>query len=186
MNRARMLLTGVVLLVTMRVAPATALCAPHAPAGSFMRAEVVFTGVALDGANVGGMLTDPVSFKVAEYQKGSGPAIVQVETGTSGNGEYVGTSSTGLTASAGRRFQIFGTVEDDVVKTSACAGSRGLKEREIGFAAAQTRGGEGIIDDTTAPGGLAPRYGLAGASVVGVWLVGVAVLVYRRRRLAIP
>jgi hypothetical protein len=170
-------------LVTMPLAPATALCAPHSPAGSFMRAEVVFTGRALEGPNVQGMLTDPVRFTVAEYQKGSGPRIIQVETGTTGSGNLLGMSSVGLTARAGARFQIFGKVEDGVVKTSSCAGSRALKRRQVGFAAAQTPGGQGVLDATppSAPAAPIPGSRVVGVVLVSVLLTGGMVLVARRR-----
>ena len=185
MTRARGLLLAVALLLALPVAPAMATsCAPHTPAGDFARAGVVLTGRALPGPTVDGVLTSPARFKVAEYQKGEGPAVVKVNTALTRHGEMVQMQIGGINPRPGERWQIFGTLEGDAVHAGLCDGSRPLKGHQAGFSADRAPSGAGVLDDRGVtdhdPGPPVPGYRVVGALLVTLLLTGAMLLVARR------
>jgi hypothetical protein len=101
-------------------------------------------------------LVSPATFRVLEYQKGSGPPTVQVETGTSVGGDrMVSITSVGISPSAGERWQIFGSFDGGFVRTSTCAGSTRLAPQDAGFEATAAAlpepspaGAEGAANDS--------------------------------------
>jgi hypothetical protein len=142
---------------------------------------MVFEGVARPGAALDDSLTSPATFDVVAYQKGSGPAIVEVETGTSAAGEGQVLSSVGIYPRAGERWQIFGDLQDGFVSTSACAGSRRLDGAEAAFV--PTGGGITLptIDSTAESATGVPAWAAAAGTAVGTATLAYGLVLLGRR-----
>lgn len=103
-------------------ATARASCLPATAGEQRARADVIFDGVALDGPTATGVQR----FKVTQYRKGRGPAIVRVQTGTTRRADGTGsTTSVALFVKRGERWRIFGHGSArKILQTSICDGSR--------------------------------------------------------------
>lgn len=100
-------------------------CAYFTQPGYLAMARVVFVGTTLPGRTVlGGLLVSPARIRVSQYLKGSGPAVVTVETAASSSGDTV--SGEGIMARAGQRWKIYTTSPHLPYATDVCSGSRQL------------------------------------------------------------
>ena len=121
----RLLIATVLLGVAWGVAPAaaSASCASLTPAQQWALADVVFDGTALEGPTETGVQR----FRVTRYLKGSGPAVVGVQTGNRrSSGGSVVTSSVAIAPAAGERWRIFARrLAGGTLDTNACLGSQG-------------------------------------------------------------
>lgn len=89
---------------------------------------MVFTGTALPGptasaGSAGAVLTSPARFRVTRYLKGSGPAVVTVQTALTANGSGIAADEDGIEPRAGQRWTIYTTSQRVPYDTSDCAGS---------------------------------------------------------------
>lgn len=92
------------------------------PAELKARADVIFDGRALEGPTATGVQR----FRVGRYLKGSGPAIVRVQTGNVRRADGSGsTTSISILVRRGERWRIFarGSARK-VLATNQCSGSR--------------------------------------------------------------
>ena len=86
------------------------------------RADVVFIGVALEGATSTGIQR----FRVERYVKGTGPETAAVSTGVEARSDGTGmTTSVSVDVGAGERWQIYARNRpgSDVLETNLCDGS---------------------------------------------------------------
>jgi hypothetical protein len=104
------------------VAAAAASCIAMSPAAQRARADVIFDGVALEGATATGVQR----FRVTRYLKVRGPQIVRVNTGNIRRADGTGTvTSVSVVAVRGQRWRIFARGSPrEVLRTSVCDGSR--------------------------------------------------------------
>jgi hypothetical protein len=87
-------------------------------------ARLVFIGTMLPGRTIDGpdgLLVSPARVRVERYIKGSGPAVVTVETAviSTGNGE----AAEGIMAHPGQTWKIYTTSRHQPFLTSDCDGS---------------------------------------------------------------
>jgi hypothetical protein len=111
-------LTGVLFFST----TARASCIRMTSAEQRARADVIFDGVALEGATATGVQR----FRVARYLKSRGPSVVRVDTGNVRRADGTGViTSVSLVVKRGERWRIFarGSARK-VLRTSVCDGSR--------------------------------------------------------------
>ncbi len=124
----RLLLTGgVVGAAFLAVSPASASCVRMSAAEQRARADVVFVGVALDGATASGI----ERFRVSRYLKGTGSPIVRVRTGRrrypSGGGVV---TSVSIDAGRGETWRIYARkIRPGLFETNVCDGSRRIRPR---------------------------------------------------------
>ena len=85
-------------------------------------ARVVFVGTMLPGRTVNGLLVSPARVRVTRYIKGSGPAVVTVQTAVSHSGSTG--DAEGITARSGQTWQIYTTSRHLPFETGVCSGSR--------------------------------------------------------------
>ncbi len=99
-------------------------CAGLMPAAQFAAARVVFVGTMLPGpaATIGGkqVLQSPARVRVSRYLKGSGPGVVEVDTGAQGADAL---AEDGIQPAPGQRWQIYSSSARTPFATSICAGS---------------------------------------------------------------
>jgi hypothetical protein len=103
-------------------AAAEASCIAMSPAEQRARADVIFDGVALEGATPTGVQR----FRVTRYRKGHGPQLVRVRTGNIRRADGSGSvTSVSLVVERGQRWRIFARGSPrQVVRTTLCDGSR--------------------------------------------------------------
>lgn len=140
------------------------------------RADVIFIGVALEGATSTGIQR----FRVERYLKATGPETAAVSTGVEARSDGTGsTTSVSVDVSAGERWQIYARnrLGSDVLETNLCDGSAKLASSGgdeatpvLDFPAAAAGAGE---DRTKA---------ILLAGLVALALFSVALLVRRRFR----
>lgn len=97
------------------------------------RADVIFIGVALEGATSTGIQR----FRVERYLKATGPETAAVSTGVEARSDGTGsTTSVSVDVSAGERWQIYARNRpgSDVLETNLCDGSSKLASRGGGEA----------------------------------------------------
>lgn len=100
-------------------------CAYFTQPAYLAQARVVFVGTTLPGRTVlDGLLASPARIRVSQYLKGSGPAVVTVETAASSSGDTM--SGEGIMARAGQRWKIYTTSRHLPYATDVCSGSRQL------------------------------------------------------------
>jgi hypothetical protein len=100
-------------------------CAYFTQPGYLAMARVVFVGTMLPGRTINGphgLLVSPARVKVARYIKGSGPAVVTVETAVSPSGDGIGAE--GVMARPGQTWRIYTTSGHLPFETGVCSGSR--------------------------------------------------------------
>ena len=100
-------------------------CIPMTEAQRFAEADVIFDGVALEGATPTGVQR----FQVRRYVKGSGAAgdVLPVSTGVTRHADGTGSlTSLSIEVAAGEAWRIYanGSPDDEALNTSVCAGSR--------------------------------------------------------------
>ena len=104
---------------------AGASCVRMTAAEQRARADIVFDGVALDGATATGI----ERFRVVRYRKGAGPRIVRVRTGRkryAGGGGVV--TSVSIDAARGQTWRLYARrVRSGIFETNVCDGSRRLR-----------------------------------------------------------
>jgi hypothetical protein len=151
-------------LVASAVAPptASACCALSSEADLIAGADVIFEGVALEGATETGIQR----FRVTRYLKSTGPEIVNVNTGHRSNGTFIfATSTVSIHAEAGSEWRIFGYGSPDVVVQANSCTSKRLPLPPLGKGplppsgtilvqpgetpAGETRSGSGTVEVTT-------------------------------------
>jgi hypothetical protein len=121
----RGILFGVLAVALASATPAQASCIPATAAQQRARADVIFDGVALEGATASGVQR----FRVTRYLKGSGPRIVRVATGHIRRADGTGSvTSVSIVAARGQRWRIFarGSARR-VLQSNVCDGSRPLR-----------------------------------------------------------
>ena len=106
-------------------ASAQASCIPSTAAENRARASVVFDGVALEGATPTGVQR----FRVTRYLKGSGPAVVRVNTGHIRRADGTRTfSSVSLMVKRSERWRIYARgAATSILQSNMCAGSQRLR-----------------------------------------------------------
>lgn len=104
--------------------PADASCVYISPEQQFATADVIFDGVALEGATATGIQR----FRVLAYIKSSGPDVARIRTGTRLlPGGLMSTTSVAVDAQAGDTWRIYAMRRaDGTLATSVCHGSRRL------------------------------------------------------------
>jgi hypothetical protein len=104
---------------------ANASCIRLTAAQQRARADVIFDGVALEGATATGIQR----FRVTRYLKSRGPAIVRVNTGNVRRADGSGTvTSVSIVVRRGERWRIYAQGSTRrVLRTSVCDGSRRLQ-----------------------------------------------------------
>jgi hypothetical protein len=115
-------LTAVLVVAALSAAAADASCIQMTPAQQRARADVIFDGVALEGATPSGIQR----FRVTRYVKGRGPAVLRVNTGSRRRADGTGsTTSVSLDVRRGERWRIFarGSVRKTLY-SNLCDGSR--------------------------------------------------------------
>src|SRR5918992_6332889 len=122
--RSRFALTLVFALtgVLFSSAPAGASCIRMTSAEQRARADVIFDGVALEGATATGVQR----FRVIRYLKGRRPTVVRVNTGNVRRADGSGSvTSVSVVALRGQRWRIYARGSaGKVLQTSVCDGSR--------------------------------------------------------------
>jgi hypothetical protein len=107
-------------------------CAAVLHAEQLAQARVVAAGLMLPGPTVrlGGrdVLISPARMRVRRYLKGSGPAIVRVQTGVVGPGSM---GEDGIDPAAGERWTIYTRSRRQPYATGICEGSRRTRSREV-------------------------------------------------------
>jgi hypothetical protein len=89
------------------------------------QARVVFVGTTLPGRTVlDGLLVTPARIRVSRYLKGSGPAVVTVQTAASPSGTTM--NGEGIMARAGQRWVVYTISRQQPYATDVCSGSRQL------------------------------------------------------------
>lgn len=123
-GRLAVVLAAVAVAASIFVSAASASCIRTTAAEQRARADVIFDGRALEGPTATGVQR----FRVIRYRKGTGPAIVRVNTGTIRRADGSGsTTSVSLFVKRGERWRIFGRGSArKVLQTNLCAGSRRL------------------------------------------------------------
>jgi hypothetical protein len=117
--------TAVVLVVSaFLVSAANASCIRMTPAQQRARADVIFDGVALEGATATGIQR----FKVTRYLKSRGPTVVRVNTGNVRRADGSGrVTSVSIVVRRSERWRIYAQGSTRrVLRTSVCDGSRRL------------------------------------------------------------
>ena len=89
-------------------------CAAASPPVHFSHARIVFIGTAL---------TSPGQFRVVRYLKGSGPAVVRVQTALASRGNATVFSEDGIEPRAGQQWKIYTSSLHTPYETSLCDGS---------------------------------------------------------------
>lgn len=100
-------------------------CAYFTQPGYLAMARVAFVGTMLPGRTINGphgLLVSPARVRVARYIKGSGPAVVTVETAVSPSGDGIGAE--GIMAHPGQTWKIYSTSGHLPLETDVCSGSR--------------------------------------------------------------
>jgi hypothetical protein len=120
-----MILFAVAVVGLAIAATASASCIPMTAAQQRARANIIFDGVALDGATASGI----ERFRVLRYQKGTGPRIVRLRTGrklfSNGSGT---TTSVSIDAARGEKWRLFARrVRPGLFETNVCDGSHRLR-----------------------------------------------------------
>ncbi|HEY7433450.1 MAG TPA: hypothetical protein VH641_22250 [Streptosporangiaceae bacterium] len=86
------------------------------------QARVVFVGTTLPGRTVlDGLLVTPARIRVSRYLKGSGPAVVTVQTAASPSGTTM--NGEGIMARAGQRWVVYTISRQQPYATDVCSGS---------------------------------------------------------------
>lgn len=114
--------------------PATAGATTCAGLLSFDGAAVVLDGIAQPGpAAPDGTLASPATFEVLRYVKGTGPARVQVHTGTTVEGGLVAVIPGSIAPRAGETWRILATEEIDLSEPipTACTQSERLEDAAV-------------------------------------------------------
>jgi len=114
--------TTAVIVAAVLASAAQASCVPMTAAQQRARADVIFDGVALEGATATGVQR----FRVSRYLKGRGPRVVRVNTGQIRRADGTGMiTSVSIDVTRGQRWRIFarGSARK-VLLTSSCDGSR--------------------------------------------------------------
>jgi hypothetical protein len=148
-------------------------CIPQTEDQQRDRADVIFVGVASEGATASGVQR----FQVERYLKGTGAGVVRVATGVVARSDGTGSlTSVSVVAAAGERWRIYATRRaEGTLETSVCAGSVKLAAAQQGGtvpeAAERTRSAANAV---TRPAALVVVAGLLGA---------VAIVAVRRSRL---
>jgi hypothetical protein len=99
-------------------------CAYFTQPGYLAMARVVFVGTMLPGRTINGphgLLVSPARVRVARYLKGTGPAVVTVETAVSPSGD--GMSGEGIMASPGQTWKVYSASGHPPFATGVCSGS---------------------------------------------------------------
>ena len=109
------MLAGVVLMGAV-AADAHAACAPQTIRQRDERAPLILTGVIETGP------VTPARMRVELWEKGSGPATVDLDTGVYDYGAF----DEGISPQPGERWRIFGQWHDGEVVTGACFGSHAV------------------------------------------------------------
>lgn len=95
---------------------AHAACAPQTVRQRDERAQLILTGVVESGPQT------PARMRVESWQKGTGPATVDLDTGIYDYGGF----GEGIAPQPGERWRIFGQWHDGLVVTGACFGSHAV------------------------------------------------------------
>lgn len=124
MTRAWILL-GTALAALALAASAAASCIQMTAAQQRARADLIFDGIALDGATASGI----ERFRAVRYRKGTGPHIVRLRTGRklspSGGGVV---NSVSIDAARGQKWRIYARrIRPGLFETNVCDGSRRLR-----------------------------------------------------------
>lgn len=108
-------------------------CAPASDLGSYRRADVVFTGAAVEHRDPRGgdrlvSTADPLfwRFEVESVDKGRVPEVVEVATARDGG-------ACGYGFREGRRYQVFARSGEGRLQTGLCDGTRDLGAGETAF-----------------------------------------------------
>jgi hypothetical protein len=111
-------------LLLLLASAAEASCIRSSPAELRARADVIFDGVALQGATAPGVQR----FRVTRYRKGSGPNVVRVRTGNVRRPDGTGSiTSVSIVARRGEKWRIFAQRSaPKLLSTTTCDGSRRL------------------------------------------------------------
>jgi hypothetical protein len=121
----RVVILGLALTSLVLAASAAASCVQMTVAQQRARADVIFDGVALDGATATGI----ERFRVVRYRKGTGPRIVRLRTGRKrfpGGGGVV--TSVSINAARGQTWRIYARrLRSGLLETNICDGSRRLR-----------------------------------------------------------
>lgn len=170
MNRALVIAAAAGAIAAALAGTARASCIPQTEEQQTARADVIFLGTALEGPTS----TGKQRFRVEEYVKGSGPAVVAVSTGVVRNADGTGSViSVSVVASAGERWRVYASRRaDDVLETSVCAGSTHIE------AAAARSDAPPPREDSVGPSSAAVAALIAGGSA----LIGVGAVALRARR----
>ena len=144
---------------------AQASCLPSTPEQQRQRADVIFLGAAIEGP----MPTGVQRFRVARYEKGSGPREVSVATGVIRRADGSGsTTSVSIEAVPGQTWRVFARrAAKGVLETNQCDGTAIASSVEP-----PAPPNEGDADRNAL---------IVGASVGGLALVGMALGLRRRR-----
>jgi hypothetical protein len=114
-------------------------CAALTASQQFAAAKVVFDGDALSGATVPGkgVLASPARIRVEHHLKGSGPAVVTVQTAIKLiNKRTTLVTEDGIRPRAGERWRIYASTTTEPYATSICLGSHRLPGRTTHFSTA--------------------------------------------------
>jgi hypothetical protein len=125
MPQPRVFIFSVVLASLVFASSAAASCVPMTAAQQRARANIIFSGVALDGPTA----TDIERFRVIRYLKGTGPRIVRLGTGRKrypGGGGVI--TSVSIDARRGETWRIYARrLRPGIFQTTVCDGSRRLR-----------------------------------------------------------
>jgi hypothetical protein len=115
-------------------------CASLTPSQQFAAAKLVFDGEMLSGATVpgtDGIFASPARVGVKRYVKGSGAAVVTVQTAiTTVKAGTVMVIEDGIRPRAGERWRIYASNTSEPYSTSTCLGSHRLPARTRHFSSA--------------------------------------------------
>lgn len=117
-------LAATLVMAAVLASAASASCIRSTPAQQRARADVIFTGVALENPTPTGVQR----LRVSRYLKGRGPRIVRVSTGNIQQADGTGSvMSVSIVVRRGERWRIYarGSTQN-VLRTSVCDGSRRL------------------------------------------------------------
>jgi hypothetical protein len=128
MTRPRsLLLTLPAALALVAPAGAGASCAPQSLAALVREVPIVVTAKAQPGtvASNGIGLLSPATFHIVAYDKGAGPADVQVQTALTEGTNGLAAASDAINPLPGQTWRLWGAIgADGTFQTSACRGSR--------------------------------------------------------------
>jgi hypothetical protein len=147
-------------------------CAALTVSQQFSGAALIFDGTVLAGPTVpgtGGVLASPARVRVEHYVKGSGPAVVSVDTGVAAAGGAVSATEDGIQPHAGERWQILTSSSSQPYETSLCAGSRPLPAGSGVLPVPEGAAWFSEAVDTSAPTVISNRP--AGAAYLRKWLL---------------